>query len=125
MSIIRPVIPNFSVALSLIGFCISFCIKRYVSVSTVNGETVNEFAMMFVPVSLGDRGERVAIFLNDVGLGDGTSHHDFVHEIDDCSGRLLWFQFGKHMTLIVRFVSGFPCHEAEAATEREIINKLI
>lgn len=27
----------------------------------LKGETVNEFAMMFVPVSLGDCGERVAI----------------------------------------------------------------
>lgn len=30
-------------------------------------------------------------FLNDVGLDDGIPHHDFIHEIYDGRGRLLWF----------------------------------
>lgn len=56
--------------------------------------------------------------LDDVGLGHGVAHQDLVDEVHDGHGWLFWFQLGEHVALIVRFVGGFPCHEAEAATAR-------
>lgn len=64
-------------------------------------------------------GESKLRFLDDISLGDGASHHDLIHEIYNSRGRLLWFQFGKYVALIVRFVSRFSCHKTEAATREK------
>lgn len=106
------------------GNCISlfasfpFALRICVDVDLDGGTVIGELAMMFVPVCFGmcDGSWRI---LDDVRLDDGISHHDFVDEIYDGCGRLFWLQLGKHVALIVRFVSGFSRHETKAATATE------